>query len=124
MLYTLAVMKKTFPLHVSGKADARVVEAIKADVRRYVKRERRKPVREGVDFWDFDCKVGRDQATAEMKPLADVGKAIDDAAQLGVESVYVEILAKPGVRPPREPRHFFLGGMEPAKDIFENTDPQ
>ena len=46
-------MKKTFPLHVPGKEDPRVVEAIKVTLTKYVKRERRKKLPEGVDFWDF-----------------------------------------------------------------------
>jgi hypothetical protein len=91
-------MKKNFPLHVPGKADARVLDGIKSDIRRYVKRERRKPVPAGVDFWDVDCAVGPDAATATPLPLDDVGSAIDAVVATGVESVYVQILAKPGVR--------------------------
>jgi hypothetical protein len=91
-------MKKNFSLHVSGKADARVLDGIKSDIRRYVKRERRKPVPAGVDFWDVDCAVGPDAATAAPLPLDDVGSAIDAVVATGVESVYVQILAKPGVR--------------------------
>ena len=52
-------MKKVFPFSAPGHQPPRVVAAIKSDVRKYVKRERRKPLPEGVDFWDFDCKVGR-----------------------------------------------------------------
>ena len=55
-------MKKTFPLKDPAKADARVLEAIKQDVRKYVKRERRKALPTGVDFWDFNCQLGLDQA--------------------------------------------------------------
>ena len=51
-------MKKTFPLKDPAKADARVLEAIKQDVRKYVKRERRKALPTGVDFWDFNCQLG------------------------------------------------------------------
>ena len=94
-------MKKTFPLHVPGNADERVIEAIKNDVRKYVKRERRKAVPEGVDFWDFDCKVGKDQEAPEIKLLPEVAPAIDAAAKAGGTAVYVEILAKPGHRIPR-----------------------
>lgn len=97
-------MKKTFPLHVPGNADARVIEAIKNDIRKYVKRERRKAVPAGVDFWDFDCKVGRDQETPEVKLLPEVAAAIDAGASAGANSVYIEVLAKPGHRIPREPQ--------------------
>ena len=91
-------MKKNFPLRAPGKADARVVDAIKADVRRYVKRERRKPAPEGYDYWEVDCAVGLDQASAVSTLLADVSKAIDSVAATGADSVYVEVIAKPGKR--------------------------
>ena len=51
-------MRKIFPLEVPKHAPPRVIEAIKSDVRKYLKRERRKALPEGVDFWDFDCQVG------------------------------------------------------------------
>ena len=91
-------MKKTFPFQVPGQADPRVLEGIKGDVRKYFKREKRKPLTTGVDFWDFACKVGRDQAEPEIKHPAEVVPAIDAAAQSGATTVYVEILAIPGHR--------------------------
>jgi hypothetical protein len=95
-------MKKSFPLTVPGKADERVVDAIKHDVRKYVKRERRKPVTTGVDFWDFDCRVGHDQQEPVVTHISAVTDAIDAAAKTeGVTSVYIEIIAKPGVRTPK-----------------------
>ena len=96
-------MKKNFALQATGKADARVVESVKSEIRKYVKRERRKPVAEGVDFWDFNCKVGRDLETATTKSLPEVAKAIDDFVNAGATKVYVEILATPGHRPKRPP---------------------
>ena len=59
-------MKKTFSLHAPGLADARVVEAIKHEVRRYVKRERSKRLPEGFEVWEFSCKVGSDPSSAEL----------------------------------------------------------
>lgn len=92
-------MKKTFQLKEPAKADARVLEAIKQDVRKYVKRERRKALPTGVDFWDFDCQLGVDQAPPKALHLAELTPAIEAAAQTkGIGSVYVEILAKPGHR--------------------------
>lgn len=91
-------MKKTFPLHVTGKEDVRVVEAIKVTVAKYVKRERRKVLPEGVDFWDFRCKVGLNGETAAVTHLSAVPKAIDDLALGDAVEVYVEVLACPGHR--------------------------
>lgn len=92
-------MKKTFPLKDPSKADARVLEAIKQDVRKYVKRERRKALPTGVDFWDFDCQLGLDQAPPTALHWAELIPAIEAAAQIeGTISVYVEIMVKPGHR--------------------------
>jgi hypothetical protein len=91
-------MKKTFPLHEPGKADARVLDAIKHDVRKYVQRERRKKLPEGFEQWDFTCKVGADAAEAVPCALSDISSGIDAAAKAGAAAVYVEILASPGLR--------------------------
>ena len=86
-------MKKNFPLKDPAKADQRVVEAIKHDVRKYVKRERRKPLPEGFDLWELSCRVGPDQTLAEGRPFKEVAAAIDAVAAAGGTAVYVEILA-------------------------------
>lgn len=91
-------MKKSFPLTDPKHKPDRVVAAIKNDVRKYVKRERKKTLPEGVDYWDFACKVGQSSATPEAKHEKELITAIDEAATAGCESVYIEILAIPGVR--------------------------
>jgi hypothetical protein len=85
-------MRKSFSLEHPKHKPARVIENIKHDLRKYIKRERGKTLPEGMDFWAFDCKLGREgpeRALAEK----DLGKAIDDAAEEGWESVYVELVA-------------------------------
>ena len=91
-------MKKTFPFQIPGQADQRVLEGIKNDVRKYIKREQRKALPTGVDFWDFTCKVGLDQAEPEAKHPKEVIPAIANATKNEAKSVYVEILAIPGHR--------------------------
>lgn len=91
-------MKKTFALSSPGKDNQRVVEAVKNEIRKYVKRERRKSLPEGVDFWDFDCKVGPDKVEPTVCHLAEVTTTVDTMAASGAAEVYVEILAKPGHR--------------------------
>ncbi len=93
-------MKKIFPLKVPGKVDQRVVDAVKNDVRKYVKRERRKTLPEGFSEWKFACKAGPDQATAPDRELVDVYATIDTVANAGGAEIYVEILAVAGHRPP------------------------
>ncbi len=88
-------MKKNFPLKDPKKADARVLEAVKSELRKYVQREQRKDLPEGFNRWDFACKVGPDAAAAVVCPLSEVVTAVDAAAKAGATSVYVEIVALP-----------------------------
>jgi hypothetical protein len=95
-------MKKTFPFHLPGKDDARVLEAIKGDIRKYLKRERRKKFPEGHDLWDFNCKIGPDQATAAVVTADQLIPAIDAVVQTeNATQVYVEILAFASNRQPK-----------------------
>ena len=91
-------MKKTFKLTHPKIKRPRLVEAIKHEVRKYLKRERRKPLSEGVDFWDFNCRYGDEEAQAEKIHVNDVIKHIDLADSKALDSFYLEILAKPGKR--------------------------
>ncbi len=95
-------MKKTFKLHIEGKNSDRLLEAIKHEVRKYVKRERGKILPKGVDYWAFDCKFGVTADAAEVVRLAEITKKMDEVAAAGGDSFYVEILAGHGVRKPRE----------------------
>lgn len=93
-------MKKVFPLHAPGKAPERVVEGVKHEVRKYVKREHRKDLPEGFDLWAFTSKVGATAAAAVDCALGDISAKIDEVAQAGGDEVYVEVLATPAHRPP------------------------
>ncbi len=91
-------MRKTFKLQVEGKNSDRLLEAIKHEVRKYLKRERRKVLPPGVDYWDFDCKFGVTEAVAEDVHLAEIIKKMDEVSVSGGDGFYVEILAKHGIR--------------------------
>ena len=91
-------MKKNFPLQIEGKNPDRVLEAVKHEIRKYFKRERNRALPKGVDFWDFDCKVGLTAETAETVKVSAVIESLDALAKEGAASVYVEILSKHGVR--------------------------
>ena len=92
-------MKKTFQLHIEGKNRDRVLDAIKHDIRKYVKRQRRVALPEGVDYWDFDCRFGASQETAEVVHFATIVPLVDAAAKDGAAAFYLELLAKEGRRP-------------------------
>jgi hypothetical protein len=91
-------MKKTFKMTHQKIQVPRLVEAIKHEVKKYLQRERRKPLPPEVDFWDFDCRFGVDEASSEVIHVADINKTISKAEEQQLESFYLEILAKPGHR--------------------------
>ncbi len=92
-------MKKTFPLHLPDKNPERVLESVKNEVRKYVRREQGKKLPEGFNRRIFACKVGPDAAAAVERPLSEVVPSIDTTAKSGSAQVYVEIVATPVHRP-------------------------
>ena len=91
-------MKKTFQLTHSKIKPARLIEAVRRDVKKYLKREKRKPLPDGVDYWDFDCKFGPTEVKAEIILASEISKYISEAEEENLESFYLEILAKPGYK--------------------------
>jgi hypothetical protein len=91
-------MRKTFKLTHPKIKVPRLVEAIKFEVKKYLKRERRKELPPNVDFWDFDCRYGADEASSEVIHVSAINKSISQAESEQLESFYLEILAKPGHR--------------------------
>lgn len=91
-------MKKTFKLTHPKIKTPRMVEAAVSEVRKYIKRERRKELPEGVDFWDFDCKYGTTEDNAKVVHISELSKLMGTAEEQKLDSFYVEILAKPGHR--------------------------
>lgn len=96
-------MKKTYFLAQEGKHPDRILDAIKNDIRKYIKRERGRALPKGVDFWDFDCRVGASEPESVMAHVAELNASVDAVAQAESPSVYVEILTKHGHRKPRLP---------------------
>ena len=94
-------MKKTFQLRVEGKHPDRLLEAIKNELRKYVKRERRRELPAGADYWDFDCRFGATEPTAQPAHLATLIALVDGVAKEGGGQFYIEILAKPAQRKAR-----------------------
>jgi len=91
-------MKKTFELTHPKIKTARLVEGVRRDVNKYLRRERKKALPEGVDFWDFDCRFGHTEEEAKEVHVSELGKCIDEAERLQLTSFYIEILAKEGHR--------------------------
>lgn len=88
-------MKKTFKLTDEKHKTARIIENIKKEVKKYIKRERSKILPEGYDYWDFDCKFGQNANDSKEIHLTEISKNIDETEKQKLESFYLEILAKP-----------------------------
>ena len=94
-------MRKTYLLRVEGKHPDRLLEAAKHDIRKYIKRERRRVLPAGVDFWDFDCQFGVAKDAAAPIHVAAITDNIDAVAATAGLQFYIEVLAKQGVRAKR-----------------------
>jgi Family of unknown function (DUF6172) len=97
-------MRKTYQLAIEGKNRDRLLDAAKHDIRKYLKRERAKTLPKEADFWDFDCKSGASEATAQAVPVAELFTSVDALLKEGGDQFYVEVLAKPAQRPAPPPR--------------------
>ena len=91
-------MRKTFKLTSEKLNSDRLVEAIKHEIRKYLKRERKRKLPKDVDYLDFDCKFGVDAESSEEIHLSAINKSIDWAVVEKLDSFYLEIIAKPGIR--------------------------
>ena len=108
-------MRKTFPLRLEGKHPDRLLDATKHEIRKYLRRERRRALPPGMDYWDFDCRFGPTAEAAEPAHVGALIGLIDAQVQAGAAQFYIEILARAAQRPPRAP------GM-PAPAEHEDTD--
>jgi len=91
-------MKKTYSMKHPKIKIPRLIEAAKGNINKYLKRESKKKLSAGVDYWDFECKFGPNAKESKTIHVAEIGKFIDAAEKQELESFYVEILVKPGRR--------------------------
>jgi len=96
-------MKKTFSLTDTGnhKNIERHLDAVKNDLRKYLRRENKRTLPEDFDYWDFDCRFGETDATAETIVPGEVVKCVDKAKAAGWDSFYMEIMVRAVARPKR-----------------------
>ena len=112
-------MRKTFPLAVEGKHPDRLLEATKHEIRKYLKRERRRDLPEGMDYWAFDCSFGLTQDEAQPVHVAALTERIDEAVAAGAAQFYVEILARAAKRQYRQGEQ---GGYDKDADADADVD--
>jgi len=89
-------MKKIFKLKVENKNPDRLLEAIKHEIRKYIKREKRKPLSEDVDFWKLECKFAKNDDIPSEINFEDIMGHINKAASQDCDSFYMEIISTKG----------------------------
>lgn len=91
-------MKKTYKLTHPKIKYARLIDAAKHDVKKYLRRERNKKLPTDMNYWDFECKYGVTEKDAKAIDLSDINKSIDEVQAANLESFYLEIIASAGHR--------------------------
>lgn len=87
-------MKKTFNLQIENKNQDRNVDSIKNEIRKYIKREQKKSLPKGKDFWFFDCKFAKDEDTPEEIAFSDIIKFVNEAVEANSKTFYLEIISR------------------------------
>ena len=96
------MMKKIFKLKEGNKNPERQLDAIKYEIRKYIKREKRKKLPEDVDFWDLKCKFGMNKEEPKSIEFVDITNCINEASEKECDSFYMEILSTKGYKPKEE----------------------
>lgn len=94
-------MKKIFALTHPKLKPARLVDSIKHEIKKYLKRERNKALPEDMDYWTFDSRFGASEAVAEEIYISEINQHIDAAVEQELSEFYVEILARACKHGPR-----------------------
>ena len=95
-------MKKTFTLTTEGKNPERILEAVKHEIRKYIKRENRKKLPENMDYWRFHCEFGTSKESAKEIQFPEIFKKIDTAVAAGATSFYLVLISSAVKRQGRE----------------------
>ncbi len=89
-------MKKVFKLKEGNKNPQRQLDAIKHEIRKYIKREKRKPLPNDADFWDLKCKFAINDEEPKAIEFTEITMCIDEASKKDADSIYMEIISTIG----------------------------
>jgi len=96
-------LKKVFKLTQENKHPDRVLDSIKYEVRKYLKRERKKSLPGDSAFWEFECRFGKDSSLAQSTKASEIIHALDKAKEEGWDACYIEIVAKASQKMKKKP---------------------
>jgi hypothetical protein len=86
---------KTFTIKEDGKNSDRLVEDVKHQIRKYIKREKRKKLPEKARCWYFDCRFAREGEEFKVIEFKNITENVDISAKSEDCSFQIEILSKP-----------------------------
>ena len=85
-------MKKTFKLEHPKIKVPRVVDSVKHDIKKFLKKERKNSLPSGAKYWGFDCKFGESEETSVEVNLSSLTKSIDAFVEKGI--IYTDRISK------------------------------
>ena len=88
-------MKKVYKLKDEKRNPERIVEAIKHEIRKYIKRERRKKLPKGAVYWEFDCRFGESAEDAKTMHSPELFSSLERAREAEWDSCYAELIRRP-----------------------------
>lgn len=96
-------MKKVFQIQQERIKPDRAVDAIKNELRKYAKREKKKELpNKKTMYWDFDCKFGKTAELATVCTFEEVSTKLNSVVEDGWKECYVEVMAKAVDKPVKE----------------------
>ena len=96
-------MKKVFKIEQERIKPDRAVDAIKNELRKYTKREKKKDLpNKKTMYWDFDCKFGKTADLAKACSFEEISTQLNSVVADGWSECYVEVIAKAVDKPVKE----------------------
>ena len=96
-------MKKVFKIKQEKLQPDRAVDAIKNELRKYIKREKKKDLpNKKTMYWDFDCKFGKTADLSEVCTFDEVLTQLSSIVANEWNECYIEVMAKAVDKPLKE----------------------
>jgi len=96
-------MKKVFKIQQDKLKPDRAVDAIKNELRKYVKREKKKDLpNKKTMYWDFDCKFGKSSEFSKDCDFDYIFTELSGVVNAEWTECYIEVIAKAVEKPIKE----------------------
>ena len=96
-------MKKVFQIQQERLKPDRAVDAIKNELRKYAKREKKKDLPDKKTmYWDFDCKFGKTAELSNKCTFEEISTKLNSVVEDEWKECYIEVMAKAVDKPLKE----------------------